>query len=307
MLGIGDDAALLRTDGSSVVAFSSDLLVEGVHFRLDWTTPELLGHKALAVSLSDMAAMGADPRACLLSLALPERFGGEFLDRFYTGALAVADKYGVVIAGGDLSSSYGPLVVDATLAGEVEESRALRRSGARPGDDLWVSGRLGSSAVGLDLLARGTRLHTAVAFDHEAILAHLAPEPRVALGVALARRSLATAAIDLSDGLSSDVRHLCDESGVGVSIESGALPCVGTTEEALHGGEQYELLFAARAADRERILALGEELGLQLTRVGLFGGDGVRLTSGGRTAPLPARGWDHFAGAGPAGGPRRPD
>jgi thiamine-monophosphate kinase len=297
-LGIGDDAALLRPSPGRELAVSTDLLVEGVHFRLDWTTPALLGHKALAVSLSDMAAMGAAPVAAFLSIAVPARLGETFLDGLYEGALAIADRLGAVVAGGDFSSTPGPLTIDAVLVGEVESGRALRRSAVRPGDELYVSGTLGSSARGLVLLRAGARPDGATGPDRAALLAHLAPEPRVALGRALVERGLSAAAVDLSDGLSSDVRHLCEESGVGVTVEAAALPASGSLEEALHGGEQYELLFACAPEAREAVAALAAELGLPLTRIGRFGGPAgdVLLESEGSLDPLAPRGWDHFSG-----------
>jgi thiamine-monophosphate kinase len=301
VLGIGDDAALLRPTPGHEIAVSTDLLVEGIHFRLDWTTLALLGRKALAVSLSDMAAVGAAPRAALLSIAAPAAFADESLSNLYDGALAIADVFGVTVAGGDLSSTSGPLTIDAVLVGEVEAGRALRRAGARAGDDLYVSGSLGTSARGLALLESGLRLEAAGGPERDALRAHLAPEPRVALGRALLERRLATAAIDLSDGLSSDVRHLCDESGTGVAIFAGALPLGASLEEALHGGEQYELVFASPPAARPAIAELAAKLDLALTRIGVFGGPPaeVVLDVAGRLTALPRRGWDHFGGRRP--------
>jgi thiamine-monophosphate kinase len=297
VLGIGDDAALLRPAPGCDTAISTDLIVEGVHFNLDWASAELIGHKALAVSVSDMAAMGARPFAALFSIALPAALGDEFQRRLYAGIFALAGRFAIQIVGGDSSSSPGPVFVDSVLVGEVERGRALRRSGARPGDDLWVSGTLGSSAWGLELLRGGARLETSAGSDHDAILTHLAPEPRVALGRALAERRLAAAAIDLSDGLSSDVRHLCEESHVGVVIEAAALPTHRPLEAALHGGEQFELLFASRPAVASDVAELTDVLGLSLTRIGRFGGpqDRVLLDNDGTTSPLSAKGWDHFA------------
>lgn len=298
VLGVGDDAALVRPAPGFDVAASSDLLVEGVHFRRDWSTPELLGRKALAVSLSDMAAMGALPRAALVGLAVPRELDPAWIDAFYDGALAVADRYGVTIAGGDTSSSPGPIFVDAILLGEVEAGRALRRGGAAPGDDLWVSGALGTSHRGLRLLAAGVRLDSADGPEREAILAHLDPTPRVELGRALLERSLATSALDVSDGLSSDIGHLARESRMGIVVEAPRLPCAGSLDDALHGGEQYELLFTApplRAGEIERLSA---DMGLALTLVGRVEGEPGNVAledeNGGRVALAP-RGWNHFA------------
>jgi thiamine-monophosphate kinase len=295
-LGIGDDAAVLRPTDGFATCISTDLLVEDVHFRLDWTTPELLGHKALAVSLSDMSAMGAVPRAALFSVAAPRACPADVIRRLYDGIFALADRFDVEVVGGDSSHSPGPLVIDSVVVGEVERGRELRRSGARSGDELWVSGVLGSSARGLALLASGVRYETSLGPERDAIRAHLAPEPRVALGRALAERGLATAALDVSDGLSSDVRHLCDESGIGVVIGELTLPAFGSADEALHGGEQYELLFSARPEASESIRALAGELSVQLTRIGRFEGTAtdVFLENGSERSPLQPRGWDHF-------------
>jgi thiamine-monophosphate kinase len=295
-LGIGDDAAVLRPTEGFATCISTDLLVEGVHFRLDWTTPKLLGHKALAVSLSDMAAMGAIPRVALFGVAVPRTSPVGLVRDLYSGIFALADRFDVEVVGGDMSVSPGPVVVDSIVVGEVERERELRRSGARDGDELWVSGVLGSSAHGLALLAAGARLETAVGADRDAIRAHVAPEPRVSLGRALVERRLATAALDISDGLSSDLRHLCDESGMGVVVDEGALPAFGGADEALDGGEQYELLFSARPDVHEAIRSLADELSIALTRIGRFEGAAgdVYLENADGRSPLPSRGWDHF-------------
>jgi thiamine-monophosphate kinase len=295
-LGVGDDAALLSPSEGFESAVSADLLVEGVHFRLDWTTPELLGHKALAVSLSDLAAMGAIPRAALFGVAVPAECESEFVLRLYDGILALADRFGVVVVGGDTSSSPGPVVIDSVVIGEVERGRAMRRSGARASDELWVSGTPGLSALGLSLLRSGTSHDASTGVEHDAIQAHLAPEPRIALGRALVELGLARAAIDVSDGLSSDVRHLCDESGVGVVIDAASLPSIRTPEDALHGGEAYELLFAAEPGAERALRALSDTLSVPLTRIGKFDGlpASVLLDSGSGRSTLPAKGWDHF-------------
>ena len=296
-LGIGDDAAILHPEPGFEMVVSTDLLVEDVHFQLDWTTPELLGRKALAVSLSDMAAMGAVPRAVFLSLAVPSRLGDEFFEAFYTGALAFADRFGMVIAGGDMSSSPGPLLIDSVVTGEVEEGRALVRSGARPGDLLFVSGALGSSAAGLRQLLAGIRLDTATTgMDLDAIRTHLVPTPRIDLGRALVLTGAATAAIDVSDGLSSDLHHLCEASGVGAIVDARAIPTRHSLDEALHGGEQYELLFACPPVLTDRIALVSHQLKLDVTRIGRFDGppEEVLLVTEHDRRPLVPRGWEHF-------------
>lgn len=296
-LGIGDDAALLHGVPGFDTVVSTDLLVEGVHFQVDWTTPELLGRKAVAVALSDLAAMGALPRAVFLSLAVPDRLDDEYFDAFYTGAVGYAHRFGATIAGGDLSSSPGPLVIDAVVTGEVEENRALRRSGAQPGDLLFVSGGLGSATAGLRQLLAGTRLDTATTgMDLDAIRTLLAPTPRVELGRALVLTGAATAAIDLSDGLSSDLRHVCRASSVGAIVEASLLPTQHSLEDALHGGEQYELLFACPPVLVDRIALVSHQLKLDLTRIGRFEGaaEDVLLQVGDERRPLEPRGFEHF-------------
>lgn len=299
-LGIGDDAAILRHEAGFETVVSTDLMIEGVHFDLAWSTPELLGRKALAVSLSDMAAMGAIPRAAFLSLAVPSRVDDAFLDAFYSGLLGLADRFGVVLAGGDLSSSPGPLVVDVAVTGEVEAERALTRAGAKPGDLLYVSGSLGSSSVGLRQLQSGMTLDTAATgMDLDAIRSHVAPSPRVELGRALVLTGTATCAIDVSDGLSTDLRHLCVESGIGAVVEAAKLPTHFALDDALHGGEQYELLFGVPPALAPRVERIVHQLKIDLTCIGRFEnpGAGVWLERDGRGEALEPRGWDHFRSA----------
>jgi thiamine-monophosphate kinase len=296
-LGIGDDAAILQAEPGYDTVISTDLLVEGVHFELDWSTPELLGRKALAVALSDLAAMGAIPHAALLSLALPTRVDDAFLDSFYSGVLALADRYGMTLAGGDLSASPGPIVIDSVVTGEVEKGRALCRSGARPGDLIYVSGSLGSSAAGLRQLRAGMTIDTAATgIDLDAIRTHVAPSPRVELGRALLLTGIGTAAIDLSDGLSSDIRHICRESNVGAIIEADLLPTHFPLDDALHGGEQYELLFATPPAFASRVALVAHQLKLDLTRIGRFEGaaDEIYVEREERQIPLAPLGWEHF-------------
>ncbi len=296
VLGVGDDSALLSPRPGFDTAISSDLLVEGVHFRLDWTTPEQLGHKALAVSLSDMAAMGAAPCAAVLSLALPRDVGDAYIEAFYRGATAIADRFGVTIVGGDLSLSPSSIVIDSVLVGHVEEGRALRRDFARSGQDVYVSGVLGTSAAGLAQLLAFGRDDTRVSPDEASLRAHLVPEPRVVLGRALVERRLAVSAIDVSDGLSSDLGHVCEASGVGAVLDATAIPSPGGLELALHGGEQYELVFAADQAHRADLAALAAEIGLALTRIGRFDGsvDGVWIEAEGTRTRLAPSGFDHF-------------
>lgn len=302
-LGVGDDAALLAPAPGCELAVSTDMLVEGRHFLVG-ADPGRLGHKALAVNLSDLAAMGATPRQALLALALPE-CNADWLAAFAAGFYALADAHGVDLVGGD--TTRGPLNLCVTVIGEVAAGTALTRGAARPGDDVYVSGEIGAAA--LAVAADSGRLALA-ADEHAACHDRLdRPTPRVALGGAL--RGVATAAIDLSDGLTGDLGHIGERSGCGARIDLGRLPAAGPVAARLRGphrdlalacllagGDDYELCFTARNRERERIAALARELALPLTRVGkVTGGDGlvVRDEAG---APLPAlpRAFDHFAG-----------
>lgn len=302
-LGIGDDCALLDVRPGEELAVTTDLSIAGRHFRLDWHPPESVGHRTLARGLSDLAAMGARPLAAFLSLGVPRdltvRRGrkGSWTDRFMNGLFELADAHQTPLAGGDLAES--PVAVaDIVLAGAVPAGEALRRSGARPGDLLYVTGSLGGSAAGLDRLSRTKRQPRVGSGRSSAELtAHLFPQPRVVQGLALRRRGLAKAAIDLSDGLSTDLNHLCEESGVQAVIEKDALPIAmgATLEQALNGGEDYELLFTARPfVHMPRSIA-----GVTITRIGRMnrrvgGRASVVMEAGSTTTPVEPRGWQHF-------------
>jgi len=330
-LGIGDDCALLRPRRGEELAVTTDLSIAGRHFRLDWHPPEAVGHRALARGLSDLAAMGARPVAAFLSLELVgDGAGGKFpwspnardqghpgiraaygssssswADRFLDGFFALAEAHKTPLAGGDLAES--PVAVaDIVMIGAVPRGKALLRSGARAGDSLYITGSLGGAVAGLARLSEfagsgekprknGLRIPKKL----EAALApHLYPQPRIAQGIWLARRGLATAALDISDGLSTDLAHLCDESGVCAEIDAAALPLHpgATLAQALHGGEDYELLFTAAPNARvPRSIA-----GVPVTRIGKV----VRKRTGrARTVliakqgreTLDARGWEHFS------------
>ena len=275
--GIGDDCAVYRPRGSAEdLLFTTDLLIEDVHFRAG-DPARSIGHRVLARGLSDIAAMGGDPRFCLLSLALPRWADDAWLERFQRGFLRLARRAGAVLAGGDLARAER-LTCDIVVCGAVPRGKALMRSGARPGDAIYVSGRLGGAALGLAMRSGAPwRLH-------------LRPEPRLALGRFLRQSLCATAAMDLSDGLSLDLHRLCLASGVSASLQ-GELPRYpgATEEQALHGGEDYELLFTVRAGTRvprrfERIL---------LTRIGT-----ITCRNPGRVIyqgrQLQVGGYDHF-------------
>ncbi|MBZ5591280.1 MAG: thiamine-phosphate kinase [Acidobacteriia bacterium] len=274
--GIGDDCAIFRPRGAKEdLLFTTDLLIEGVHFERATHTPAMVGHKALARGLSDIAAMGGEPLFCLVSLALPDAAGRRWVNQFYTGLLKLAKCAGTLLAGGDLARAQR-ILCDIVVAGSVPKGRALRRNGARAGDAIYVSGRLGGSALGLEA-KRGR------AFER-----HVWPEPRLALGQYL-RKLGATAAMDISDGLSLDLHRLALASRVSAEIERPPAFPGATIDQALHGGEDYELLFTVPAGTR----VPPKFNGLELTRIGrVRRGLAGRVLLDGR--PLPALGYDHF-------------
>lgn len=299
-LGIGDDAALLRTGrgstlDSDALAVTTDMLVAGRHFVAD-VDPESLGHKALAVNLSDLAAMGARPEAFTLALALPT-VDESWLEAFARGMFVLADRHGCELAGGD--TTRGPLTICITAIGRVPAGVALRRDRAEPGDDLWVSGELGAAAWATRerLAGRGAAL------PGSAVARLDRPEPRIALGLAL--RHLARAAIDLSDGLVGDLGHVCERSRVGAQLrwadvpvaeELAALPEDERIALALAGGDDYELLFTAAPENRAAIAALVARCAVALTRIGtIVPGAGVTVRDArGRAVALSSAGFEHF-------------
>ncbi|HET8783693.1 MAG TPA: thiamine-phosphate kinase, partial [Pyrinomonadaceae bacterium] len=221
--GIGDDAAVFHVAPGKETVITTDLLIEDVDFRRTTTPPYLLGHKALAVSLSDIAAMGARPRWSLISIGVPgEVWQTDFADRLYSGLFELANRYDVQLIGGDTSRTEEKIVIDSIVLGECATGAAVKRSGAKPGDQIFVTGSLGAAAAGLRLVERGAHLDSEK-LDH-LLLRQLRPEPRVGWGIVLGDEKLATSMIDISDGLSSDLNHLCAASGVGALIESSLLP-----------------------------------------------------------------------------------
>ena len=298
VLGVGDDCALLQPRPGCQWAVSSDMLVEGRHF-LSTVDPWRLGHKALAVNLSDLAACGADPVAFTLALSLP-RVDEHFLAGFARGLWALADAHGIELVGGDTTA--GPLNLCITVFGEVPEGQALLRSGARPGDDIWVSGLLGDARLALEVFRGRSRL-PAEAFEHTR-RAMECPQPRVALGRAL--RGLARSAIDLSDGLLGDLGHVLRRSGVAARLERDRLPTsawLAAQPEALQrqcllaGGDDYELLFTAPPERREAVVGAGALAGVPVTRIGrIEAGEGLTVLDG-DGSPIDLRGlrgFDHF-------------
>lgn len=299
LLGVGDDAALVQPAPGMQLAVSTDMLLEGRHFATG-ADARALGHKALAVNLSDMAAMGAAPRWATLAIALP-RYDERWLMKFAAGLFALAERHAVDLVGGD--TTRGPLVVAITVLGEVPRGQALLRGGARPGDEIWVSGDLGGAALAL-AHARGQVPLPAVAAA--AVRKRLEePRPRVELGERL--RGLASAAIDVSDGLAGDLGHILERSAVGGVVHYDRIPLDSVLagvdqpalqrECALSGGDDYELVFTAPPERRAAIKALGAELGIALARVGVILPDAGRLVvldAGGKPL-MHGGGFDHFA------------
>jgi thiamine-monophosphate kinase len=300
-LGIGDDCALLQPGPGMQLAVSSDMLVEGRHF-LSTVEPSRLGHKALAVNLSDLAACGARPLAFTLALSMPQA-DEAWLEPFSRGLLALADEYACELVGGD--TTRGPLTICITVFGEVPHGQALLRSGARAGDDIYVSGTLGEARLALEAF-RGTVALPADAFE-AARTRMEQPTPRVALGQALL--GVATAAIDVSDGLLGDLGHILRASGVGARIDTGVAArlmnpvCAAVLEEeerleyVLAGGDDYELLFTAAASQRDGVQAAARQAGIAVTRIGsIEAAAGLRLVDA-AGQPLERRygSFDHFA------------
>ena len=291
-LGIGDDAAILRLPKGREMLVTTDFSLEGVHFRRDWHPPESVGHRCLARGLSDIAAMGGDPVAAFLSLALPPKLPQKWVDGFLRGLLALAGKSGVVLGGGDLAQSPKGILADVVVVGSVPVGQAIRRSGARPGDGIYVTGELGGSAGILETLYANPKRRLNPAKHPR----HFYPEPRLAVAKYLRRRGIASAMIDVSDGLSTDLHHLCEASGVGAKISAQVIPLAAgvTLQQALHGGEDYELLFtapASRLANRK----IGKIAGIPVTCIGeIVRGNKLSILNLSGGTILRPEGWEHF-------------
>jgi len=333
LLGIGDDCAVLPLPRGHQALVTTDFSLEGVHFRREWHPPDAVGYRCLARGLSDIAAMGGIPRAAFLSLALPPELSQKWVDEFVAGLLKLARRHSVTLAGGDTAQSPDGVLADIVVLGSVPSGKAILRSGAKPGDLLYVTGTLGAATAALERLRAGEKLRP------KSHLKHFYPEPRLAVGQFLREKKLASAMIDISDGLSTDLGHICEESGVGAVVYAEAVPIAvrssdseglvsgheftraesnsrkitgkessGTTGSraltrskesreralalALHGGDEYELLFTAppnRGIPKEIA-------GVPITRIGeILRGREVRLaTPDGRTQPLTPAGWQHF-------------
>ncbi len=311
--GIGDDAAIIRQSGGRELVITADLLVENIDFKREWMTAHLLGHKALAVSLSDIAAMGARPRYALLSLGVPQKiWKTNFVDEFYEGFFELAGAHQVLLIGGDVSRTPEHVLIDSIVIGEVERGRAVLRAGARPGEHIFVTGSLGGAAGGLKLLESGARLQHSKARSVKArareklLLRHLQPLPRVEWGARLGAQRLATAMIDISDGLSSDLAHLCRESGVGARVDAARIPVeqalINAGERdfdalslALDGGEDFELLFTVKPRNLKK---LPQEIdGVPVTYIGdvTEQAQGIELIQNSRTRALRPAGFTHFS------------
>lgn len=306
-LGIGDDCSVIEVPAGHQLLTSTDLLLEDIHFRLDWTDLASLAAKAVAVNVSDIAAMGGNPLSLHLGLALPGHFSDDQFEQFSSGLFPALADYDLFLAGGDTCRSSGPLMISITVQGHARRDRLVTRSGAAVGDDLWVSGSLGDSALALNYLQSQQSLSSYLAERH------FRPRARVDLGRLLAESGLASAMIDLSDGLSGDLRHLLRASDVGARVDLEGIPLSAefraalTREEALLdlalcGGEDYELLFSAHPSWREKIEAASATLQLPLQRIGVIeaGADLIFCRGDGQSYRPQRSAFDHFAEGGEA-------
>lgn len=302
VVGPGDDAAVVEPERGALDVFTTDVQVEGVHFDRRFVAPDAIGYRALAVNLSDLAAMGARPRAALLSLVLPGALDVAAVDELLGGLLALADTHRVAVVGGNVSRSPGPLVVDVTAIGAVRRRRILTRPGARPGDGVYVTGTIGDALVGLESLQDGGA-PTMSGQEQR----YLRPEPRVRAGLAIAGQRAASACMDLSDGLADGIRQMAAASDVGIELDAAALPIAEAVRRwheargrdpitaALQGGDDYELLFTSRPAHQGRLRGARRALGgLPLTRIGVVTRERrlvLRTADGTRDLP---DGFEHF-------------
>jgi thiamine-monophosphate kinase len=311
--GAGDDAALMDWTAGQQLVVTCDAQVEGVHFVRSFSSPEQIGRRALTVNLSDIAAMGARPRFALVSLVLPSGLDLDWLERVYAGLREQAEVFTVSIVGGNVASTSGPTCIDITVIGDVPAGTALGRDGGRDGDRVYVSGDLGTAVAGLASL----RLDASKALP-EAVeqvrAAYREPMPQVELGVALRTSGAVTAMIDISDGLSSDLGHICEQSGVGALIDEESLPISSAThvmagalgasalEWALNGGDAYQLLFSVAPGREDSVAALPEKYAHHVHAIGSLSAAwrGVRLRRrDGAIVDLPPQGWDHLKGVQP--------
>ena len=307
-VGIGHDCAALQPDRGALTVITTDSLIEDVHFRRDWTAARDIGHKALAVNLSDLAAMAASPRAATLSLGLPAALPLGDFDDLIDGFLTLATDHRVALVGGNISTSPGPLIIDVTLIGSAHPRKLLTRAGARPGDELYLTGAIGGASAGLSWAATGLERTHAPEIALHALERYERPTPRSRIGSIVGRSRGATAAIDLSDGLAEAARQLAEESGVGIELDAEAIPIDPAMLElaeksagdpllaALSGGEDYELLFAVPPRRRGRFLtAVRRCRDVVITRIGIVtAGADVTMRRQGEISALP-QGFRHFS------------
>ena len=318
VVGPGDDAAVIRPERGALDVLTTDAQVEGVHFDRRFVPPDAIGHRALAVNISDLAAMGAAPRAALLSLVLPDDLEVDVVDAVVDGFIALAGRHRIAVVGGNITRSPrvgserapGPLMIDATAIGSVKPRRILTRSGARPGDEIFVTGTIGGAAVGLRMLqarGQGSGIPDPRSPIPDPVQKYLRPEPRIRAGLLLGRNRAASACIDLSDGLADGLRQIAAASGVGIAVDTSAIPIGDGVAEfhhslggdalcaALAGGDDYELLFTVRPAWRGRLRAVRRQAGdLPITKIGVVTREtGVILRSPSGDRDLPA-GFEHF-------------
>jgi thiamine-monophosphate kinase len=294
--GIGDDCAVLRLLAGRDSLITTDFTLEGIHFRREWHPPESVGHRCLARGLSDIAAMGGEPAAVFLSLALPRDLPQPWVGRFARSLIGLAEKSGATLAGGDTAESPNGILADIIVVGAVPKGEAVLRSGARPGDRIFVSGELGGSAAALVQM----RTRPKKKLNPREYARHFYPEPRIELGRILRVKGLATAMIDTSDGLSTDLAHICEESGVGAELDAARIPRARVGKPArevdldlaLHGGEDYELLFTTPPGKR----VPAQLAGVPLTQIGCITRNRtiVLRNSRGVGYELRPRGWEHF-------------
>ncbi len=302
--GIGDDCAVLRflprRGQLTETLVTTDFTLEGIHFRRDWHPAESVGHRCLARGLSDIAAMGGEPVAAFLSLALPRDLPQAWVGRFARGLISLAERYSVTLAGGDMAESPNGILADIVVVGTVPKGKAMLRSRARPGDRIYVSGELGGSAAAVWVMRKEMRKKSKRTLNPRHYPRHFFPEPRIELGRILREKGLVSAMIDTSDGLSTDLAHICEESGVGAELQAEVIPraCVGKPARevdlqfALHGGEDYELLFTSRPGKRipSRIA------GVPITHIGQITRQRKIFlrNRGGVGYELQPQGWEHF-------------
>lgn len=299
---VGDDCAVLPKDDVTDSLLTADLLIEDIDFRLEWTSPEFLGHKALAVSLSDIAAMGGTPKWAMLSLGVSENlWKTNFLDEFYNGWFELAKKHDVELVGGDISRSPGKLVIDSIVGGECFRGRAILRSDAKPGNAIFVTGSLGAAAGGLKLLETGKRFDSTNNKSEQALMSRqLKPIPQMSASKLLMKLQIATTMIDISDGLSADLAHVCKQSGVGAKLYAERLPIDPALAShfppekcldfALHGGEDFELLLTADKTETQRLESIGfTHIGEITSKVGI-----IELSHDDKSVVLIPKGFRHF-------------